>query len=160
MYLYKSAFKSFVTPLRIIWMTESAYELKTFNSVICEHILNCLFWLCFPESHELSYHRFLSIIIHVMEAMYNEDGNMDRMRRYQEISVSFWNVLIIRWFLTSQRYLFISMILLLWSSLYTLINFITESLQIHKIQCFRKSLCCRVNLEEGECVDSSSSHEG
>ena len=43
MYLYKSAFKSFVTPLRIIWMTESAYELKTFNSVICEHILNCLF---------------------------------------------------------------------------------------------------------------------
>ena len=42
-YLYKSTFKSFVTPLRISWMTESAYELKSFNSEICEHDLNCLF---------------------------------------------------------------------------------------------------------------------
>ena len=49
MYPYKSAFKSFVTPLRIIWMTESAYELKTFNSVTCEHILIVYFDYAFQN---------------------------------------------------------------------------------------------------------------
>ena len=120
----------------ISWMTESAYELKTFNSETCEHdliLFFCFFDYVFQDSMSYPIIGFLSIIIHVMEAMYNEDGNMARMRRYQEI-LSFFLGCVENQVVPDKPTVSVHLLNHLYDTycyggpLYTLTNFITERL--------------------------------
>ena len=72
----------------ISWMTDNSFELKTFSADTCEHnllLIFCFFDYAFQDSMSHPLVSFLSIVIHVMETMYSEDGDTTRMSRYQEI---------------------------------------------------------------------------